>query len=416
MTFLMKTSLVLGLLNDKLDMTSISSKSPPTTSSRILLDVPCKVCEDHSSGKHYGIFACDGCAGFFKRSIRRNRQYVCKARGSGANSCPVDKTHRNQCRACRLRKCLESGMNKDAVQHERGPRNSTLRRHQVAMFRKESGSPGPMMSPHFVSSHPTSVMNILTADRGFTYSPTPVVPLSSSPLSLPGLRPYGPICHPTPKYPHHMFFNPFIMPNSETTVCESAARLILYNIRWVKAIPAFVSLPLRDQILLVEESWKELFLLSSVQYNLNVDVGHLLAVSGLSSESPSSDKMMTIMNEISAFQEVISNLKQLQVDANEYSFLKLIVLFKTAFPNSATDTRNLRELQTVSTIRDQVQISLNQYIQSAYPMQPSRFGRLLLMLPSLGAVSNYTIEELYFRKTIGTAPIEKLLSDMYKNG
>lgn len=27
---------------------------------RILLDIPCHVCEDHSSGKHYGIYACDG--------------------------------------------------------------------------------------------------------------------------------------------------------------------------------------------------------------------------------------------------------------------------------------------------------------------------------------------------------------------
>lgn len=82
-----------------------------TPSSRILTDVPCKVCHDNSSGKHYGIFACDGCAGFFKRSIRRNRQYVCKNKGQGG--CQVDKTHRNQCRACRLKKCVEAGMNRD---------------------------------------------------------------------------------------------------------------------------------------------------------------------------------------------------------------------------------------------------------------------------------------------------------------
>ena len=39
------------------------------SSGRILLNIPCKVCHDYSSGKHYGIFACDGCAGFFKVSF-----------------------------------------------------------------------------------------------------------------------------------------------------------------------------------------------------------------------------------------------------------------------------------------------------------------------------------------------------------
>lgn len=62
---------------------------------------------------------------------------MCKARGAGANKCLVDKTHRNQCRACRLKRCIREGMNKDAVQEERGPRNSTLRR-QVALNMQNS--------------------------------------------------------------------------------------------------------------------------------------------------------------------------------------------------------------------------------------------------------------------------------------
>ena len=68
----------------------------------------CRVCGDISSGRHYGQYTCDGCSGFFMRSVRKNMIYRCK----GNQKCIVDKKRRNQCQACRFEKCLKVNMNR----------------------------------------------------------------------------------------------------------------------------------------------------------------------------------------------------------------------------------------------------------------------------------------------------------------
>uniref|UniRef100_A0A8C2BJ86 Nuclear receptor subfamily 2, group C, member 1 n=1 Tax=Cyprinus carpio TaxID=7962 RepID=A0A8C2BJ86_CYPCA len=77
----------------------------------------CVVCGDKASGRHYGAVSCEGCKGFFKRSIRKNLVYTC--RGSG--ECVINKHHRNRCQYCRLQRCMALGMKQDSVQCERKP-------------------------------------------------------------------------------------------------------------------------------------------------------------------------------------------------------------------------------------------------------------------------------------------------------
>ncbi|XP_005167412.1 nuclear receptor subfamily 2 group C member 2 isoform X1 [Danio rerio] len=77
----------------------------------------CVVCGDKASGRHYGAVSCEGCKGFFKRSVRKSLTYSCRSN----QDCVINKHHRNRCQFCRLRKCLEMGMKMESVQSERKP-------------------------------------------------------------------------------------------------------------------------------------------------------------------------------------------------------------------------------------------------------------------------------------------------------
>nr|AAH45613.1 Nuclear receptor subfamily 1, group D, member 2 [Homo sapiens] len=120
------------LKNDRIDCSMKTSKSsaPGMTKSHsgvtkfsgmVLL---CKVCGDVASGFHYGVHACEGCKGFFRRSIQQNIQYKKCLKNE---NCSIMRMNRNRCQQCRFKKCLSVGMSRDAVRFGRIPKREKQR-------------------------------------------------------------------------------------------------------------------------------------------------------------------------------------------------------------------------------------------------------------------------------------------------
>ncbi|XP_014022919.1 peroxisomal proliferator-activated receptor beta1A isoform X1 [Salmo salar] len=106
--------------------TDLSQTSSPSLSDQLLLgredvtgagiNVECRICGDKASGFHYGVHACEGCKGFFRRTIRMKLEYERCER-----SCKIQKKSRNKCQYCRFQKCLLLGMSHDAIRYGRMP-------------------------------------------------------------------------------------------------------------------------------------------------------------------------------------------------------------------------------------------------------------------------------------------------------
>eukprot|EP00095_Tigriopus_kingsejongensis_P000268 maker-scaffold329_size204955-snap-gene-0.15 protein:Tk00268 transcript:maker-scaffold329_size204955-snap-gene-0.15-mRNA-1 annotation:"hypothetical protein DAPPUDRAFT_311954" len=98
--------------------------------------IPCKVCGDKSSGVHYGVITCEGCKGFFRRSQSSVINYQCPRQ----KNCTVDRVNRNRCQYCRLQKCLNLGMSRDAVKFGRMSKKQREKVEDEVRYHKEINS------------------------------------------------------------------------------------------------------------------------------------------------------------------------------------------------------------------------------------------------------------------------------------
>ncbi|CAG5132652.1 unnamed protein product, partial [Candidula unifasciata] len=75
---------------------------------------PCRVCGDKAAGFHYGVNTCEACKGFFHRSLRRYKDYKCRA-GRTSGYCEYKPGKRKSCQYCRYQRCLNAGMAREVL-------------------------------------------------------------------------------------------------------------------------------------------------------------------------------------------------------------------------------------------------------------------------------------------------------------
>lgn len=79
------------------------------------------------------------------------------------------------------------------------------------------------------------------------------------------------------------------------------------------------------QLLLLQESWKELFLLHLAQWSIPWDLSPLLNSDKAHERLPADD--MKINNEMKIIQEILARFRQLSPDGSECGCMKAVILF-----------------------------------------------------------------------------------------
>uniref|UniRef100_A0A4W4DPT0 Nuclear receptor subfamily 2, group C, member 2 n=1 Tax=Electrophorus electricus TaxID=8005 RepID=A0A4W4DPT0_ELEEL len=437
----------------------------------------CVVCGDKASGRHYGAVSCEGCKGFFKRSVRKSLTYSCRSN----QDCVVNKHHRNRCQFCRLRKCLEMGMKMESVQSERKPLD--LPREKPAncaastekiYIRKDLRSP-LIATPTFITDKDGSVCSYLQAEAGHSdlgtlanvvtslanlndslnngdmshsqqeesaseitrafdtlakaLNPNEVaegqnlseaecvggatIQVIGRDQATPLIEVEGPLLTDT-----HVSFKltmPSPMPEYLNVhyICESASRLLFLSMHWARSIPAFLALGQECNTSLVRACWNELFTLGLAQCAQIMSLSTILAAIVNHLQTSIQDDKLSSER----VKLVMEHIWKLQEFCNSMAKLETDgyeYAYLKAIVLFSPDHPGQGSSNQIEKFQEKAQMELQDYVQKTYPDDAYRLARMLMRLPALRLMSSSITEELFFTGLIGNVPIDSIIPYILK--
>ncbi|XP_047103792.1 hormone receptor 4-like [Schistocerca piceifrons] len=392
----------------------------------------CMICEDKATGLHYGIITCEGCKGFFKRTVQNRRVYTCVADGN----CEITKAQRNRCQYCRFKKCIEQGMVLQAVREDRMPggRNSgAVYNLYKVKYKKHKKNPkngqGKVqtdkqkalgLSEHGISPHLVNGTILKTA----LTNPSEVVHLrqrldnavsSSKDRTFPMEVTLGMIqtlidCDEFQDIATLRNLDELLDHKSDLSekLCQIGDSIVYKLVQWTKRLPFYLELPVEVHTRLLTHKWHELLVLTTSAYQA------MHGVHKLANDSSEADFTQEVSNNLCILQTCLTSMmgrsitmdqlrqdvglmvekithvtlmfRKIKLQMEEYVCLKVITMLNQG-RGSTTELEAIQERYTMC---------LRSFVENKFPQQHSRFHDLILRLPEVQSAATLLLESKMF--------------------
>ncbi|XP_067296516.1 oxysterols receptor LXR-alpha [Pseudorasbora parva] len=344
----------------------------------------CSVCGDKASGFHYNVLSCEGCKGFFRRSVIKGAQYNCKNSGR----CEMDMYMRRKCQQCRLRKCREAGMLEQCVLSEEQIRLKKMKKQEEETARTSTvatPSPAPEMPP-LAPEQQEMIEKLVAMQKQCN---------KRSFLDRPKVTPWPQSQDPLNREVRQQRFAHFT---------ELAIMSVQEIVDFAKQLPGFLELTREDQIALLKTSTIEIMLLeTSRRYNPAIDsITFLKDFSYNKEDFAKAGLQVEFINPIFEFSK---GMNDLHLDEAEYALLIAINIF-------SADRPNVQDHELVERLQQPYVDALHSYIRIKRPNDHLMFPRMLMKLVSLRTLSSVHSEQV-FALRLQDKKLPPLLSEIW---